>query len=234
MILEVAADHLFVVSDLHLGNRGVSSQRALLDFLDHLPGTGAGLVINGDGFDLQMGAIPRLLADSTPVIRRLTDLVAGGTSVRYVLGNHDILLEHLLHDLPMPVAPFLNVTSGGRRIRIEHGHVNEPFYARFPYLYELSSRALKVVASPDTYRLQALIRRRLEARRTGTGTFPHHRSAEVLFDRGFDVVVNGHTHLPERTELARGLYVNGGDWLTHRTVVEIHDGEVRMREWPGR
>jgi UDP-2,3-diacylglucosamine pyrophosphatase LpxH len=233
VILDVEADHIFIVSDLHLGSPVAHSSDDLLAFLDHVESTGAALCINGDGFDLLQARWEALIAAALPVIRRLRRLRDGGCPIYYVLGNHDIALEHFLLDLPIGVAPFLNVTSGGRRIRVEHGHLSEPFYARHPDLYELGGRLARVLlfAKADVYRAWSRAQHALDARRRSRGGYPHHLTATALFERGFDVVVFGHTHLPEYTPLPRGLFVNGGDWLSNRTVVEIHNGEVTLHEW---
>ena len=63
---------------------------------------------------------------------------------------------------------------------------------------------------------------------------PHHLAAEALFQRGFDAAVFGHTHHPEVRELDGGTFVNGGDWLHHRSFVRIEAGELTLGEWePG-
>lgn len=239
MIVDCEVDRLFVVSDLHLGSPVSTSAADLCGFVDHVAEVGGSLCINGDGFDLLQGDVASILAASLPVVRRLRRLLAAGGGVHYVLGNHDLALEHVLLDLPIPVSPYLDVRSGGARIRVEHGHVHDPFYARWPGAYELGGRLgrLALVANADVYRLWSAAQQRVDRRRRGhgrRGAYPHHASAQLLFDRGFDAVVFGHTHLPERTELPGGLFVNGGDWLGHRTVVVIEGGEVRLTEWDGR
>lgn len=233
MILEAEAEHLFIISDLHLGSPVSRAVDDLVGFLGHVASTGGSLCINGDGFDLLQGDIASILGASLPVIRGLRDLHASGSTVHYVLGNHDLALEHLLLDLPIAVSPFLNVRSGDLLIRIEHGHVHDPFYARWPGAYELGGRLGRhlLVANADVYRLWSSTQQRVDRSRRRRGTYPHHESARALLARGFDAVVFGHTHLPERTALEEGLFVNGGDWLGHRTVVEIVAGDVRLAEW---
>ena len=52
------------------------------------------------------------------------------------MGNHDIALEHFLTDVGrMRVVPFLSVTSGDKRIRVEHGHMYDDMFLRFPRMY---------------------------------------------------------------------------------------------------
>jgi UDP-2,3-diacylglucosamine hydrolase len=41
---------------------------------------------------------------------------------------------------------------------------------------------------------------------------------------GFDIVIMGHSHVPEVRQLRGGVYVNVGDWLTSFTYGVIRDG----------
>ena len=241
MILRADEERMVVVSDLHFGSPASSADRAFPAFLDEVAASGSALCINGDGFDVLQSSTVALATSGFPLLRRLQDLSASGTRIYYVLGNHDHVLEHVLFDLPFVVAPFLNLRSGGQLIRIEHGHVHEPFYARFPGLYELGGRLgrLALLANADAYQLFARAQQALDDRRRRsngeTSRYPHHVAAEALFQRGFDAAVFGHTHQPEMRNLAGGTFVNGGDWLHHRTFVRIEAGQLSLEEWePGR
>jgi UDP-2,3-diacylglucosamine pyrophosphatase LpxH len=49
-----------------------------------------------------------------------------------------------------------------------------------------------------------------------------------------DLVVLGHTHLPQRIEVEPNrFYLNAGDWVNHHTYVVLQTGEPpRLEEWP--
>ena len=138
-------------------------------------------------------------------------------------------------DLPLTVTPFLNVTSGDARIRVEHGHLHEPFYARHPGLYELGGRVASgfLVANADTYKIWAQMQKLVDRRRRvdPAASYPHYAAASTLFERGFDAVVFGHTHHPERTLLPDGLFVNAGDWMTTGSYAVIDHGAVELHAW---
>ncbi|MCU1452765.1 MAG: putative phosphatase protein [Acidimicrobiales bacterium] len=235
MILAASLERLVVVSDLHLGSPASVAWRHFPAFLDHVHELDADLCINGDGFDLLQSTFPALVAASLPTVRRLKQFIEAGRHVYYTVGNHDLAIEHLLLDLPMTVTPFLNVTSGTARIRVEHGHLHEPFYARHPQLYELGGRLASgvLVANADTYKLWAQLQAVVDRRRRGRPTtrYPHYEAASSLFERGFDAVVFGHTHHPERTVLPDGLFVNAGDWMTTGSYALIDGGDVGLHAW---
>ena len=251
MNIEAAEEHLVVISDLHLGNPASTARTRLVAFLDHIRDTGASVCINGDGFDILQTSFSRLAADAIPVINRLKALQADGRKIYYVVGNHDIVLEHFLEEWSLcRLSPFLNLRSGDRRIRIEHGHLYDPFFARSPQLYGIATHLARyaLFAVPDIYRLWANGQRRLqEARRRRVGRAgavddngewhlsfvgsPYHDAASMILRRGFDAVVFGHTHLAEMVTLPEGLYVNSGNWLSGATYVEIVNGELIVRTW---
>jgi UDP-2,3-diacylglucosamine pyrophosphatase LpxH len=238
VILDIDEERLFVVSDLHLGNPASTAETRILSFLDHVAACGASLCINGDGFDMLQTSFGRLARSGLPVLTRLRRIQAAGGNVYYVVGNHDLVFEHFLdHLLVFRMAPFLNVRSGDARIRVEHGHLYDPFFVRAPRTYAFITRVggLFLLVHGDVYRwwnrgTEAVARWR--RRRTGDEvTSPFHAAAELLLERGFDTVVFGHTHRAEVVTLPSGTYVNGGDWMTGRTYVEIDHGVVRLRSW---
>lgn len=239
MILTAAEDHLVVVSDLHIGSPASKAEQSLGAFLDEVAASGRALCINGDGFDLLQSTASRLAISGFPMLRRLQGLATDGLQIYYVLGNHDLALEHVLFELPFTVSPFLNLVSGERRIRIEHGHLHDPLYARAPAVYELGSRVgrLGLLAHADIYGLYSLVQRRIDTSRRRDGRsrpYPHHGAAADLFQRGFDAVVFGHTHIPELVEIDGGTFANCGDWVTKRTCVTIDSGRIALHEWePG-
>ncbi|MBV9953012.1 MAG: UDP-2,3-diacylglucosamine diphosphatase [Acidimicrobiia bacterium] len=243
MIIDAKAERLFVISDLHLGNPASTARDRILGFLDHVRDCGASLCINGDGFEMLQTSMSRLAADAVPVVQKMQQLREGGGRVHYIVGNHDMVLEHFLEGLLLAkVSPFINLRSGDKRIRIEHGHIYDPFFARHPDLYEAAAWAAGrfLVLSPDTYQLWTRAQKRLEDRRHkraagDTQAASHYyEAADMLLQRGFDTVVFGHTHNAEVVELDHGTFVNSGNWLTGSSYVEIDGGEVSLKRWDRR
>lgn len=239
MITDVAEERLLVVSDLHLGNPASSASAPFRRFLDHVRQEQWSLCINGDGFEMLQTRFARVMREALPIMGGITRLRNDGLRVYYVVGNHDIYLEHFLDDwMVTGVGPFLNVTSGGKRIRVEHGHLYDMVFARAPDFYETCTRllGLGLFLKPDTYKLWDGLSRRLHRRKQSArpeDRSPQHRAAAEVLRRGFDAVIHGHTHHPELTQFSDGLYVNAGDWMHGTTYVEIDHGQVSLRTWPG-
>ena len=137
MITSIKSERLLVISDLHLGNPFSNAKRRVLPFLRWAAQNNYDVCINGDGLEIAQASFNKVAFDVPEFFRMLGEVRKRGRDIYYVIGNHDIALEHFLEDWGvMIVTPFLNVQSGQTRIRIEHGHVYDPFFVKHPVLYE--------------------------------------------------------------------------------------------------
>ncbi len=237
-------ERMFVVSDLHLGNPGSTARPRLVSFLAHALRQRASLCINGDGFDLAQTSFPRLASDALPVMAGLRRLLDADLRVYYVVGNHDMVLEHFLSDFVFSqISPFLNVRSGDHRIRVEHGHIYDPWFSRAPASYQFATRlaGYLLVAVPDIYRVWDRVGTAVDRRSHRRGTREptegsatrtrYHRAANDLLLRGFDTVIFGHTHTAETLHMPSGTYINAGNWLQGSTYVDINSGAATLCAW---
>jgi UDP-2,3-diacylglucosamine pyrophosphatase LpxH len=242
VIIDIEQERLLVVSDLHVGNPYSSASRKLGAFFEYAERGGYNVCINGDGFEILQARFASMAADSVGVFRGIRRLIDAGLKVFYVVGNHDIALENFLNVWSgIQITPFLNVTSGDARIRVEHGHLYDPSFVRSPRFYEWITRAAGPLLHiyPDVYRLWAVYegakQQVVRALRGGKGERSvYHEAARMLLRRGFDVVVFGHTHQPEDILFEPGRrYLNAGNWVQGGTFVEIERGQVALRRWEG-
>ena len=240
MITSISSDRLVVISDLHLGNPFSNAKKQVIPFLKWAAKEKFDICINGDGLEIAQASFSKIAFDVPEFFRLLGEFRRAGRVVYYVTGNHDIALEHFLEDWEMmTVSPFLNVDSNGTRIRIEHGHIYDPFFVRFPLLYEALTNAggIFLKLHPEFYRLWIKFERwtsYLRARKSGiVGELPHFReAADELSRRGFDAVVFGHTHHAGESRLENGSrYFNPGSWMLKPHYVKIEHGEVSLVAW---
>jgi UDP-2,3-diacylglucosamine pyrophosphatase LpxH len=240
VITSIRSEKLVVISDLHLGNPFSDAKRMVIPFIKWAANQGYDICINGDGLEIAQSSFNKIAFDVPELFRTLGDMRRKGREVYYVTGNHDIALEHFLEDWGvMKVSPFLNVRSGPHRIRIEHGHIYDPFFVKYPRLYEalthIGGYFLKI--NPKIYKVwinfESLLSR-LRARKTGIiGEHPHFKeAAEEISRRGFDAIVFGHTHHAGEAELESGArYYNPGSWMLSSHYIAIESGSVRLMEW---
>lgn len=249
MIWNVSEDRLLVISDIHLGNWFFNTSSSLFSFLEYACHERFNLCINGDGLDILQTSLVKMTKELSAAFEYLGKLIRGEARIYYVIGNHDIILEHFIEDFQyIQLAPFLNVTSGDKRIRIEHGHLYDPFFVKHPDLYFSLTRLLGLFLKihPVFYRLytfgkstNSAVRRTLGGRSRKAGEAwdePRHyrQAATELSRRGFDAVVFGHTHCHgERALEGGGTYYNTGSWLQHPHCVKIDRGDIQLLPWNG-
>lgn len=252
MKTSVRESRLLVVSDVHMGNRLHRTRRAFTEFVEFALEHRYSICINGDGIDLAQLSLSLLVADITPSLGLFLKFWENDLRIYYTVGNHDIALEHFLTDVGrMRVVPFLSVSSGDQRIRVEHGHMYDDMFLRFPRMYfafTLIGR-LAIGISPAFY--QALHKftdawvEFLEWGLSGFGLFgkkqdvtPNENTivgerecfrhgAEASGSRGFDAVVFGHTHFAGTATLSDGIkYYNTGAWFGDPHCVAIDEGRI--------
>lgn len=240
MITTIRSDRLVVISDLHLGNPFSNAKKKVIPFLKWAAKERFDVCINGDGLEIAQASFSKVAYEVPEFFRVLGEFKRAGREVYYVTGNHDIALEHFLEDWGvMKVSPFLNVTSGSIRVRIEHGHIYDPFFVKYPRLYENLTHfgGLLLKVNPSLYRIWISFERltsRMRAKKSGIlGEKPEFREAALeLSRRGFDAIVLGHTHHPGENTLETGsLYLNPGSWMLAPHFVRIEAGTVKLEAW---
>jgi len=216
-----------VVSDLHLWNPDEPRYRAALRFLREVPREVDLVVVLGDLFDFWIAANERLAERFRDVIAELAALRARGATVLYCEGNHDLYLEPHFRDV-MGLDTFVGerlVRVAGRAVSLSHGDLVNPhdrgylflrWLLRTPlvrWLERVAPAALAVAIGERASRKS----RGFTARKNDPIVELSHAYATERIALGADVVVIGHTHRAERTELAavggrKGLYLNTGYW----------------------
>ncbi|MBA3555668.1 MAG: UDP-2,3-diacylglucosamine diphosphatase [Gemmatimonadales bacterium] len=239
----------YFLSDVHLGGGPpaveAAKERDLVAFLDR---TAAGdrLFLLGDIFDFwfDFDSLPPVRYGA--VLRALAGAHRRGTELAFMGGNHDFwarsgrgpgYLEREV-GLRLIADPFA-MTLHGMRLLLTHGDALGG--ARGAY------RVVRgVLRSAPAIRAFGLLPRRagywLAARTSAVSRDRHDESArdrhrdrlrdaalETLASGGWDAVIAGHVHHPERRETAHGVYLNLGDWIEHRTYGWLRDGELALK-----
>jgi UDP-2,3-diacylglucosamine pyrophosphatase LpxH len=252
----VREERLLVISDVHMGNPMHRPRQEFMDLVRFALENKYSLVINGDGIDIAQLSLTRLTADLTPSIGLLSRFMEAGQRIYYTVGNHDIALENFLNDLGwMKVVPFLNVYSGDKRIRVEHGHTYDGMFLRYPRTYTVFTAIgrMAIWISPKFYdfihHLNLRWIRFAEWVLSGFGAkqrkvedptkrIPGERQcfgdgAEDVGMHGFDAVVFGHTHLPGAIEHAVGQnYYNTGGWFSNPYAFIVYQGQIWFGKVP--
>ncbi len=241
MITEIESNRLVIISDLHLGNPFSKTGQSAMQFLKEKAADGFDICINGDGLEIAQASFYKLSHELPDSIKALRDIKKMGRNVYYVVGNHDIALEHFLEDWGVvKVCPFLNVKTLTQRIRIEHGHLYDPFFIKSPDLYEFATKlaGIFLAVCPPIYLLWI----KFESIKSKFKSNPYGIEGESssitqgaleLSRRGFDIVIFGHTHHRGQVTLPnQKQYFNSGSWMISQHFLEMKDGVVTSQFWP--
>jgi len=240
MITNLTTKKMVVISDLHFGNPFSSNTHIVLEFIKWAASQDYDICINGDGLEVAQASLSKMVTEMPEVVRTIKNINKQNHNIYYIVGNHDMPFENFLEDWGyFKVSPFLNVQSGDSRIRIEHGHIYDPLFVKYPRLYEKLTHfgGLLLKISPSLYKSWIAFekwRAHLRAKKTGIiGEPPEFQeAAREISQRGFDCVVFGHTHHPGEVLLENEKrYLNPGSWLLSCHYVEINNGHVSLKIW---
>jgi len=225
-------------SDGAAGARIPAFLRSIGDGLDHL-------FVVGDLFDFWFSRDGIVYPGFRPVIDALTSLQRSGVRVHLFEGNHDFFLADYFtrhHGIEVYTEE-ARFTLGGRTVYIAHGDLVDESDRGYRFLRRL-------LRSPLFYGLQKrlplamlwkLARRSSDASKTylakpqGGLAAKMESFALAKFSEGIDAVVLGHCHLPvHRTCTVDGRqrdFALLGDWLEHRSYLNLEDGRFELRFW---
>lgn len=241
MITNLKSENLVILSDLHIGNPYSHTRRKTIEFIEWASRKNLDICINGDGFEMAQVSKDKIATDVPDILLALKQAINRGTRIYYVVGNHDIFFEHFLHDWGgVQMVPFLNLKSGKKRIRVEHGHLYDPFFVKWPRAYEFSTwlGGLFLHLSPAFYRAWIgfeKIRYSLGRKHIRGENSSFRAAAEALEARGFDGVIFGHTHHAGKVNLRLGgEYLNPGSWMLEPNYIQISEGHMELKRFEGK
>jgi UDP-2,3-diacylglucosamine hydrolase len=244
-----ASDRVLVASDAHMGAAPADQQQAFLQWLERAAEADSRLILNGDVFDFWFEYRRGTTRGHERTLDLLRRLVAAGTPVTLVGGNHDWWGGRYLRDevgvefLQEPVVRDM----AGKRTFLAHGDG----LGNGDVGYRVLSRVLRAKLTRRVFGAlppalgDGLAR---SVSRTGSkwdewGAHQEARSnalqawgeAKLVADGELDLVVLGHTHRPVLREVRPGAwYVNTGDWVVHKSYLTLEPGrEPLLREWRG-
>ena len=243
-LAQTKKDWIFV-SDTHFTGREPQEMETFLGFLNSEKERLSHLVILGDLFEFFFGfketspirrGFP--FTDYLPILEGLQRLYRQGIRIKYFEGNHDFFIHSFFSEqLEMEVEVYPEggeENLEGRRVFLAHGDSSKSGQWTYPFFRCLLKNRwtfrLIQFAGPGLSRrvARALSERSYQKYHTvnpstpppGFKTFAHQKFLE-----GFDMVILGHSHFPEKMEeLIDGkkcLYFNVGDWMTHRSFLRF-------------
>lgn len=227
-----------VISDVHLGTYGCHA-KAVNRYLKSI--NPEILVLNGDIVDIWQFS-KRYWPDShMKVVQRIFKMMANGTKVYYLTGNHDEMLRKFT-DFRLGKLELLDklvLDLDGKKAWIFHGDVFDISMKHSKWLAKLGAvgyDTLIVLNSMVNWVSQKLGRGKVSFSKRIKNSVKQaikfiddfeETATSIAIENGYDYVLCGHIHQPAmrsvKTDKGETLYLNSGDWVENLTALEYND-----------
>jgi len=233
---------VFFVSDAHIGSPSNAAYKRLLLFVDHVAkGSATHLFMMGDLFEFLHGRGVYIVKKYRELFDKLERLSSKGTKIYYLYGNHDFNFN-LPFDFVHCTELVDSIVIDGMKCHISHGDGLDPKDTKYRFLRSVvRSRLFEFLCklTPDIilYKIAEICSntsRRIGAHKmVNENRFLCYRdhALEKLASTDLDVVVYGHTHVPDLSRLSskKGkfkYYINPGYFGKNGTYSIIDNGTV--------
>lgn len=234
---------LIILSDVHLGTYGCHSEE-LLKYLKTVKPKH--LILNGDIIDMWQFSKRYWPSSHMQVVKHIMGLLAKGTKVTYLTGNHDEMLRKFagfkLGNLRIDNKKVLQLN--GKRAWVFHGDVFDVTMRYSKWLARLGAigyDALILINAFVNFLLKMAGRGKISLSKRVKDSVKQavkfindfeRTVADIAISNEYDYVICGHIHHPDMKNMVNDngqvVYLNSGDWVENLTSLEYHLGEWRM------
>jgi len=234
---------LVIISDVHLGTYGCHSEE-LLRYLKTI--NPRRLILNGDIIDMWQFSKRYWPKAHMQIIKHITGLLAKGTKIVYLPGNHDEMLRKFA-GFKLGSFQIVNkkvLSLNGKSAWIFHGDVFDVTMQYSKWLARLGAIGYDLLILLNTFvnfilRLMgkgkiSLSKRVKDSVKTAVSFINDFQktAADIAISNGYDYVICGHIHHPEikkiTTDKGEVTYLNSGDWVENLTALEYNLGQWRI------
>ncbi len=237
---------LVVISDIHLGTYGCHAEE-LLKYLKSI--SPQKLILNGDIIDMWQFNKRYWPKSHMQVVKHITGLLAKGTKIIYLTGNHDEMLRKFsgFRIGSFQILDKIVVKLNGKRAWIFHGDVFDVTMQYSKWLAKLGAFGYDTLILINTFfnwvltkmgREKISLSKRVKDSVKSAVKFINDfevTAAEIAISNEYDYVVCGHIHQPEMrtvvTEEGDVLYLNSGDWIENLTSLEYNNKEWKIYKY---
>jgi UDP-2,3-diacylglucosamine pyrophosphatase LpxH len=234
---------LVIISDVHLGTYGCHAEE-LLRYLKSIQPKR--LILNGDIIDMWQFSKRYWPKSHMQVVKHITGLLAKGTKIAYLPGNHDEMLRKFA-GFRLGSFQIVNkkvLSLNGKSAWVFHGDVFDVTMKYSKWLAKLGAMgydALILINSLVNFILKLFGKGKISLSKRVKDSVKQAvkfindfeiTAAGIAIDNGYDYVVCGHIHHPEikliKTEKGEVTYLNSGDWVENLTALEYHNNKWRI------
>ena len=238
---------VIVLSDLHLGTYGCHAME-LVDYIRSIQPKI--LILNGDIIDIWQFRKHYFPASHMQVIKEIFSLMAKGTQVVYITGNHDESLRRYsgLQMGNLLLTDKYVMDLDGEKTWIFHGDVFDATtkgsakliaklggqgYDMLILLNRAINWLLKMVGK-EKMSLSKKVKNSVKKAVSWISNFEQ-IAAELAIEKKYKNVICGHIHQPQikevRTDKGSVTYMNSGDWIENLTSLEYNQGKWEIFQY---
>jgi len=234
---------LVIISDVHLGTYGCHSEE-LLRYLKSIKPKR--IILNGDFIDMWQFSKRYWPKSHMQVVKHITSLIAKGTKITYLTGNHDEMLRKFagfrLGSFQIGNKKVLSLN--GQSAWVFHGDVFDVTMKYSKWLAKLGAigyDTLILINSFVNFVLKAFGRGKISLSKRVKDSVKQavkfindfeQTAADIAISNGYQFVICGHIHQPEMrkitTEKGEVMYLNSGDWVENLTSLEYNQGAWKI------
>ncbi len=230
-----------ILSDLHLGTYGAKAKEVLNYLKSIAPQM---LILNGDIIDAWQFSKHYFPASHIAVVKEVLCMMAKGTRVIYITGNHDEIMRKY-SDIQLgnfQLTDKLVVEINSKMTWIFHGDVFDnttkgaaKFWAKLGssgygvlILLNRAINTLMKLIGRERVSLSKSVMAGVNKAVTRINDFEM-TAAEIAIEKKYDYVICGHIHQPQKrmveTDQGKVMYLNSGDWVEHMTSLEFYQND---------
>ncbi|CAN5121370.1 UDP-2,3-diacylglucosamine diphosphatase [soil metagenome] len=234
---------LVILSDIHLGTYGCHAEELLRYLKSIKPKT---IILNGDIIDMWQFSKRYWPKSHMQIIKHITGLLAKGTKIVYLTGNHDEMLRKFagFRIGSFQIDNKKVVTLDGKKAWIFHGDVFDVTMQNSKWLAKLGAVGYDTLILINTFvnfilnlfgKGKISLSKRVKDSVKQAVKFINNfeiTAAEIAISKGYDYVVCGHIHHPEMkrivTDKGEVMYLNSGDWIENLTSLEYSNNAWKI------
>lgn len=231
---------IVILSDIHLGTYGCHAEE-LLRYLKTIKPKH--LILNGDIIDMWQFSKHYWPQSHMRVVKHITGLLAKGTKITYLTGNHDEMLRKFA-GFRLGTFSIVNKKTlllNGKRAWVFHGDVFDVTMHYSKWLAKLGASGydfLILLNSAVNFCMKVLGKEKISLSKQVKNSVKQavkfinnfeKTAAEIAIENRYDFVICGHIHHAEikkiTTDKGEVMYLNSGDWVESLTALEYRENQ---------
>jgi UDP-2,3-diacylglucosamine pyrophosphatase LpxH len=244
--MEKRSVDIVVISDVHLGTYGCHAKE-LVNYLKSIKPQI--LILNGDIIDIWQFSKRFWPKSHMEVIKQLVSIMAEGTPVYYLTGNHDEMLRKFsdFNLSNFKLADKLVIEIDNKKAWIFHGDIFDATMTHAKFIAKLGGFGYDLLILINrfvNFMLSKLGQERMsfskKIKNSVKQAVSHIQNfekiaADIAIENNYDYVICGHIHQPQKRAVSNEngsvLYLNSGDWVESLTALEYTKGEWEIFQY---